>query len=62
MIFAPTLVNYHDVFFGGSSIVPNLVSSLIVSGLTTVLTMLFAIPAAYALARLDLPWKRATGF
>jgi multiple sugar transport system permease protein/sorbitol/mannitol transport system permease protein len=24
--------------------------------------MLFAIPAAYALARLDLPWKRATGF
>jgi ABC-type glycerol-3-phosphate transport system permease component len=62
VIFPPTAVNYHDVFFGGASIVPNLVSSLIVSGLTTVLTMLFAIPAAYALARLDLPWKRATGF
>jgi multiple sugar transport system permease protein len=62
VIFPPTLVNYRDVFFGGASIVPNLVSSLIVSGLTTVLTMLFAIPAAYALARLDLPWKRATGF
>ena len=62
LIFPPTLVNYHDVFFGGASIVPNLVSSLIVSGLTTVLTMLFAIPAAYALARLNLPWKRATGF
>ena len=62
VIFPPTLVNYHDVFFGGASIVPNLVSSLIVSGLTTALTMLFAIPAAYALARLDLPWKRATGF
>jgi multiple sugar transport system permease protein len=62
VIFPPTLVNYQDVFFGGASIVPNLVSSLIVSGLTTVLTMLFAIPAAYALARLELPWKRATGF
>jgi ABC-type glycerol-3-phosphate transport system permease component len=62
VIFSPTTVNYHDVFFGGASIVPNLVSSLIVSGLTTVLTMLFAVPAAYALARLDLPWKRATGF
>jgi ABC-type glycerol-3-phosphate transport system permease component len=62
VIFTPTGVNYHDVFFGGASIVPNLVSSLVVSGLTTALTMLFAIPAAYALARLDLPWKRATGF
>ena len=62
VIFTPTAVNYHDVFFGGASIVPNLVSSLIVAGLTTALTMLFAIPAAYALARLNLPWKRATGF
>jgi ABC-type glycerol-3-phosphate transport system permease component len=62
MVFEPTAVNYQDVFVGGASIVPNLVSSLIVSGLTTVLTMLFAIPAAYALARLDLPWKRASGF
>ena len=62
VIFPPTGRNYYDVFFGGASIVPNLMSSLIVSGLTTVLTMLFAIPAAYALARLDLPWKRATGF
>ena len=62
IIFAPTTVNYYDVFFGGASIVPNLVSSLVVSGLTTALTMLFAIPAAYALARLDLPFRRATGF
>ena len=62
IVFEPTAVNYHDVFFGGASIVPNLVSSLVVSGLTTALTMLFAIPAAYALARLDLPFRRATGF
>ncbi|HZM36738.1 MAG TPA: carbohydrate ABC transporter permease [Burkholderiales bacterium] len=62
VVFEPTLVNYQDVFVGGASIVPNLVSSLVVSGFTTALTMLFAIPAAYALARLDLPWKRAGGF
>ena len=62
IVFEPTAVNYHDVFLGGASIVPNLVSSLVVSGLTTALTMLFAIPAAYALARLDLPFRRATGF
>ena len=62
MVFEPTAVNYRDVLFGATTILPNLVSSVIVSGLTTVLTMLFAIPAAYALSRLDLPFKRASGF
>ena len=62
VVFDPTAANYQDVFSGSASIVPNLISSLIVSGLTTALTMLFAIPAAYALARLDLPWKRGAGF
>lgn len=62
VIFEPTPGNYRDVLFGATSILPNLVSSVIVSGLTTVLTMLFAIPAAYALSRLDLPFKRASGF
>jgi multiple sugar transport system permease protein len=62
LIFPPTAENYRDVFFGATSIVPNLISSLIVSGLTTILTMLFAIPAAYALSRLDLPFKRGAGF
>jgi ABC-type glycerol-3-phosphate transport system permease component len=62
LVFQPTAVNYHDVFVGFASIVPNLVSSVIVAGATTVLTMLFAIPAAYALARLELPWKRGAGF
>jgi multiple sugar transport system permease protein len=61
-IFAPTFTNYYDVLFGAVSILPNLWSSLVVSAVTTVLTMLFAIPAAYALARLDLPGKRSSGF
>jgi multiple sugar transport system permease protein len=62
VMFEPTLSNYRDVFLGATTIVPNLVSSVIVSTLTTVVTMLFAIPAAYALSRLDLPFKRGAGF
>ena len=60
--FAPTLDNYREVLFGGASILPNLWSSLVVSFSTTLLTMLFAVPAAYALARLNYPGKRASGF
>ena len=62
LFFEPTLNNYADVLFGATTILPNLISSLIVTVATTVVTMLLAIPAAYALARLDLPAKRATGF
>jgi len=60
--FTPTMANYREVLFGSSSIVPNLVSSMVVSVSTTLLTMLFAVPAAYALARLRYPAKRASGF
>ena len=62
VIFEPTLANYREVLFGSASILPNLISSLIVAGAATVLTLLFAIPAAYSLARLALPAKRAGGF
>jgi len=61
-LFEPTLNNYREVLFGSASIVPNLWSSLVVSTLTTALTMLFAVPAAYALARLNYPGKRGSGF
>ncbi|HZX84967.1 MAG TPA: carbohydrate ABC transporter permease [Reyranella sp.] len=61
-IFTPTLDNYREVIFGSSSILPNLWSSLVVSVAATVLTMLFAVPAAYAMARLRYPAKRASGF
>ena len=62
IIFEPTLRNYRDVLFGSASILPNLISSTIVAGASTILTLLFAIPAAYALARLEFPGKRASGF
>ena len=62
VFFTPTLANYREVLFGASSILPNLWSSLVVTGLTTLLAMLIATPAAYALARLRYPGKRASGF
>jgi ABC-type glycerol-3-phosphate transport system permease component len=62
LIFSPTLANYRDVLFGATTILPNLISSSIVAVLATGLTMLIAIPAAYALARLNLPAKKAGGF
>ncbi len=60
--FTPTLQHYREVLFGASSILPNLVCSLVVSTSATLLTMLLALPAAYALARLRYPAKRASGF
>ena len=62
VFFTPTLDNYRAVISGDASILPNIWSSLVVSGWATVLTMLFAVPAAYGLARLRYPGKRASGF
>jgi ABC-type glycerol-3-phosphate transport system permease component len=62
LFFTPTLANYREVLFGPASILPNLWSSLVVTCSATFLTMAFAIPAAYALARLRYPFKRASGF
>ena len=62
VIFAPTLRNYHDVLFGSASLLPNLASSVIGAGVSTFATLILAIPAAYALARLAFPGKRASGF
>jgi multiple sugar transport system permease protein len=62
VVFVPTLANYADVLFGSSTIVPNLLSSCVVAGFTTVFTIVSAVPAAYALARLEFPAKRSTGF
>ena len=61
-VFVPTLDNYREVLFGASSILPNLASSLVVATLATTLTMLFAVPAGYALGRLRYPAKRVSGF
>jgi ABC-type nitrate/sulfonate/bicarbonate transport system ATPase subunit/ABC-type spermidine/putrescine transport system permease subunit II len=62
LIFHPTLEPYRDVLFGSGSILPNLISSFIISIGTTVITMLMAVPAAYALARLRFRGKKFAGF
>jgi ABC-type glycerol-3-phosphate transport system permease component len=62
VVFAPTLANYADVLFGSATILPNLLSSFVVAGFTTLFTIIIAVPAAYALARLEFPAKRSTGF
>lgn len=62
LFFEPTTRNYEDALFGGFSIMPSLVTSLIVSTATTMLTILLAVPAAYAFARLRLIGKRGLGF
>jgi len=58
--FIPTpasLANYQGVFAGGSNFGRSLVNSIIVSGTTTILTLIFGIVAAYALARLSFRGK-----
>ena len=62
LFFTPTLEPYRDVLFGSASILPNLVSSFVISIGTTVITMLMAVPAAYALARLRFRGKKFAGF
>ncbi len=61
-IFTPTLDNYRAVLSGADSILPNLWSSIVVSSTATLLTMLLAVPAAYAIARLKYPGKQTSGF
>jgi multiple sugar transport system permease protein len=62
LMFSPTLDAYRDVLFGSAAILPNLISSFIISIGTTIITMLMAVPAAYALARLRFRGKRFAGF
>jgi multiple sugar transport system permease protein len=62
LVFAPSLEAYRDVLFGSAAILPNLWSSFVISIGTTAITMLLAMPAAYALARLRVPGKKFAGF
>lgn len=62
VIFTPTLRNYGEVLFGSTNILSNYTSSLVITLVTTALTMLIAIPAAYALARLRVRRRKGLGF
>jgi multiple sugar transport system permease protein len=52
-----SFANYAGVFSGANNFGRSLINSVIVSGVTTVLTLLFGIVAAYALARLNFRGK-----
>ena len=54
-----SVANYGGVFAGDNGFGRSLINSLIVSGTTTVLTLLFGIVSAYALARLKFRGKTA---
>lgn len=62
LVFAPTLDAYREVLFGPTGIGPYLVSSIVVATGATVVTILLAVPAAYAFARLEPPGKTPLGF
>jgi multiple sugar transport system permease protein len=53
----PSIENFQGVFSGTNNFGRSLINSLIISGTTTVLTLLFGIVAAYALARLQFRGK-----
>jgi multiple sugar transport system permease protein len=54
-----SIENYKGVFAGQNNFGRSLINSLIVAGTTTILTLLFGIIAAYALARLSFKGKGA---
>lgn len=62
LIFAPTLKNFHAVLFGPTNITGDLITSVVVALATTALTIVIAVPAAYAFARLKLRGKQPLGF
>ncbi|GJL80940.1 MAG: sugar ABC transporter permease [marine bacterium B5-7] len=62
LIFKPVFQNYQDAIFGDFSILDSLLTSVIVATTTTLLTIVLAVPAAYAFARLKLPARRTLGF
>jgi len=59
--FTPTFENFRYVLFE-NSIIPNLLITLRITSLVTVITLLIAIPAAYALARYRWNFSETTFF
>ena len=62
IFFKPVLDNYKAAIFGSLSILSELSDSFIIASITTILTLLLSIHAAYSLARLNLFGKKKIGF
>jgi ABC-type glycerol-3-phosphate transport system permease component len=59
--FRPTLANYADALVGSASIGALVLHSLVVATLSTLLTLITGLPAAYALTRLRFRRKQFVG-
>ena len=57
----PTLKNFELLFFHNNYFVPSLVNSVMLTAFVVVVTLLTAVPAGYALARLRLPGAETLG-
>lgn len=62
LVFKPTLANFGDSLVGRFSILPEMWTSLVISSVATLLTIVLAVPASYAFARLRLPAGKFLGF
>jgi multiple sugar transport system permease protein len=62
LIFRPTLDNFVDALAGRFSILPEMWASLVISSIAAGLTIVLAVPASYAFARLNLPARMPLGF
>jgi multiple sugar transport system permease protein len=62
LVFRPTLANFADALVGRFSVLPAMGTSLVIASVTTLLTIVVAVPASYAFARLRLPARRFLGF
>jgi len=58
MIFSPTLGNYLYIFSGGKEFFRELLSTLLISGVSTILVMAVSLPTAYRFAR----FKSGSGY
>jgi multiple sugar transport system permease protein len=58
----PTLDHFRSAFFGGRSIVPYLVNSALIAGVSTLVATALGAMAAYGLARFDFRGNRQLGF
>jgi multiple sugar transport system permease protein len=62
LVFRPTLANFADALVGRFSVLPAMGTSLVIASVTTLLTIVLAVPASYAFARLRLPVGKLLGF
>ena len=57
----PTLANFKLLLFKSNYFLPSLLNSVVLTSYVVAITLLTAVPAGYALARLRLPWAENLG-